>query len=184
MNTARQEAFHLEVSLFLHWGIRLHCEWWRHGLSAVYCSFSINKDLWLFCVPSCQLWKPQSWSTYKKGVQERCLNQKGQPGSKCRGQGTWGKGGGLNGRQSEASPPCCGFSSTPCPPCGPGTMGMKDLMNSLSDSKGGSSGLQIYWIPGWLGLPGGILWVQGKLLASGTQPSKRGFFTGKLVIAH
>lgn len=32
-------------------------------------------------------------------------------------------------------------SGTPCPPRGPGTMGMKDLMNSLSDSKGGSSGL-------------------------------------------
>lgn len=74
-----------------------------------YRGFSINKDLSLFCVPSCQLWKPQSQLTYRKGVQESCLNREGQPGSKCRGQGTWGKGGGLNSQQREASAPCSGF---------------------------------------------------------------------------
>lgn len=100
----------LEVSLTPALGDQIAL--WAAESQAVtfpYPGFSINKDLSLFCVPSCQLWKPRSRLTYRKGVQERCLKREGQPGSKCRGQGTWGKGGGLNSQQREASAPCCGF---------------------------------------------------------------------------
>lgn len=96
-----------------------------------------------------------------------------------RGQGTWGKGGGLNSQQRGLLHRCSGFFWHPALKSWAGQwltrrMGWVPLV-----TQGGSSGLQKHWIPGWLGFHRGILWVLSKVITSSTQPlQRRGFSTG------
>lgn len=63
---------------------------WSVQLQAVPLSitvFHVHRFAIVLCVPSCQPWKPQSWLTYKNGVQERYLKQEQRTARpKCRGQ--------------------------------------------------------------------------------------------------